>query len=72
MLGIADHAVRDKVQYGKKRVIGALFGTQQGRSLEVVEVMGTGCGKLAPQEARGGSSLRIPITRVVYVIPFHQ
>lgn len=41
VLGIADHAVRDKVQYGKKRVIGALFGTQQGRSVEVVEVMGT-------------------------------
>lgn len=37
VLSIADHITRDQVQTKKGRVIGILFGKQQGRQVDILE-----------------------------------
>lgn len=40
VMGMADHYIRDFQQYRKKRVVGAVFGSQDGRDLHAMEVLG--------------------------------
>jgi COP9 signalosome complex subunit 6 len=37
IMSVADHSTRDRLQVGRKRVFGALFGVQTGRVVEIFE-----------------------------------
>jgi len=39
VLNICDHLTRDKVQFGKSRAVGLLFGHQNGREVQVFDTM---------------------------------
>jgi hypothetical protein len=37
VMSIADHSTRDRVQWDKERAIGVMFGTQSGRTVNILE-----------------------------------
>lgn len=45
VMSIADHYTREKVQTGRTAVFGAIFGTQTGRSVNIIE-----CFEIAPSQ----------------------
>ncbi len=63
LLGIADHSVRERVQFSRSRAAGAVFGYVENGEVHAVEVMGVAVTSIAED-----GSLDVDFAPFLYVL----